>query len=141
MTTKHRLLQALMALALIGAASGAMAHDHDDDRGPDRGWHGHHDHHDDRGRHDGWHGGPPPPPPHYRDDPRWHERARWDGWREAHAHRFVDWRPGYVYQPGQWVWYQGHAYEARVPVAAAVQVVPVAQPGAWLDISARIPLN
>ncbi|GAB7127365.1 hypothetical protein JCM19000A_18720 [Silvimonas sp. JCM 19000] len=136
MTTMHRLLQALAALALVGAAGSALAHDHDHDRDGDR--HDHYDHHDDRGRHEGWHGGPPP---HHRDDPRWHERDRWVGWRETRVHHFVDWRPGYVYQPGQWVWYQGHAYEARVPVAANVAVVPVAQPGAWLDISARIPLN
>ena len=143
MTTKHRLFTLLAALCLAGAAGSAMAWDHDDHHGhgdwhgDDRGeWHDHGpDGHWDHGP-DHWHGDR-----HWHDDPRWHERDRWIGWQESHRHHFVDWRPGYVYQPGQWVWYQGRAYEARVPVAATVQVVPVAQPGAWIDISARIPLS
>ncbi|GGP22791.1 hypothetical protein [Silvimonas iriomotensis] len=130
------LMQTLLALVMVSSVSAALAHDHDDD-------HWHDDHHD-HGRHEGWykddHRGPPPPP-RYHDDPRWHDRARWDRWSEARHHHFVDWRPGYVYQPGQWVWYQGRAYQARVPVVAANVAVPVAQPGAWLDISASIPLN
>ena len=144
-TTKNRLLTLLAAVVFVGAAGSAFAwddhHDHGDWHDDHHGeWHDHDDHHDhwDHGPHDEWRGGPPR---YYHDDPRWHERDRWIGWQETHRHHFVDWRPGYVYQPGQWVWYQGRAYEARVPVAAAVQVVPISQPGAWLDISARIPLN
>ncbi|MDR3430150.1 MULTISPECIES: hypothetical protein [Silvimonas] len=130
----------LVALVMTGSMTAAFAdHDHGDDH-----WHDdHHDQrHDDRDwHHDNGHGHGYGHGHWDHDDSRWHERWRWDGWQQAHYHHFSDWRPGYVYQPGQWVWYQGHAYEARVPVTATVNVVPIRSPNAWLDISASIPLN
>ncbi|GGP22789.1 hypothetical protein [Silvimonas iriomotensis] len=131
----RKVLLPLLAAASLLMGSAAMADDdHHDHGGPDH----HPQHHEDNGHHDDHaHHAPPPPPPHH-----WASR---DDWRRAHASHlkgryFDDWRTGYRYQPGQYVWYNGRAWEPARPLTETeVRMAPT--PGLWVDITASFPLN
>ncbi|MBB5191558.1 ABC-type Zn2+ transport system substrate-binding protein/surface adhesin [Silvimonas terrae] len=130
----RKVLIGLAAAASLLMGSAAMAdddhHDHGQDHPPQ--------HVDDHGHHDD-HAHRPPPPPSQR---HWASR---DDWRRAHAGHlkgryFDDWRTGYRYQPGQYVWYDGRAWEPARPLTETeVRMAPT--PGLWVDITASFPLN
>ncbi|MDR3430151.1 hypothetical protein [Silvimonas sp.] len=142
--TKHFLIAAMAAAALtLGSAASYADDDHNDhhqSHEQDQ-HHGHDDDHPDQGHHDQGHAHHAPPP---QQDRHWASR---DDWRRAHAKHlkgkyFDDWRTGYRYQPGQYVWYNGRAYEPARPLSEAeVRMTPNLGSGIWLDVTASIPLN
>jgi hypothetical protein len=130
----RKMLIPLVAAASLLMGSAAMADDDHHDHGQDH----QQQYHDDHGHKDD-HGHRPPPPQSER---HWASR---DDWRRAHASHlkgryFDDWRTGYRYQPGQYVWYNGRAWEPARPLTETeVRMVPT--PGLWVDITASFPLN
>lgn len=137
--TKHLLITAVAAAALALGSAAAHADDDHADHRPQHEQDQHHGHDDDHHGQD--HARHAPPPQH---DRQWASR---DDWRRAHAKHlkgryFDDWRAGYRYQPGQYVWYNGRAYEPARPLTETeVRMTPNLGSGIWLDVTASIPLN
>ena len=129
------LLAACFGAVSFGAAADDRDHGHDHDRGrPPQDYQGHR----------------PPPPAAHRPPPRYGPGYQWhngDEWRRAHATQlrgryFDDWHRGYYYKPGQYVWYNGRAWQPARPLTQPeLALVPGQAPGLWLDITASIPLN
>ncbi|GGP27236.1 hypothetical protein [Silvimonas amylolytica] len=130
----RKVLVPLIAAAGLLMGSAAMADDDHHDHGHDNPPQHQDNHHDD-------HGHRPPPPPQE------HHWASRDDWRRAHASHlkgkyFDDWRSGYRYQPGQYVWYNGRAWEPARPLSPEeVRAAPTPASGLWVDITASFPLR
>ncbi|TJZ79036.1 carbohydrate-binding protein [Chitiniphilus eburneus] len=81
---------------------------------------------------------------HRRDGDRRDDRDRWDDDRDNDRPWMRDprWRPsawerGQHYRKGEWVWYEGQAYQARRDVSSGVALnwKPHAAPDLWLRVS------
>ncbi|KPC54272.1 hypothetical protein [Amantichitinum ursilacus] len=142
---------ATLALASLAAHADDRDHDRGGDHGGNRGGPQGQQHQQPQGRPDHGpqqdHRAPQarrPAPQRYPADYQWRNR---DEWRRAHAHalngRYLDdWHRGYYYKPGQYVWYNGRAWQPARPLSQAeLTLVPGQAPGLWLDITASIPLN
>ncbi len=117
---------ATLALASLAAHADDRDHDHGGDRGGD---HGQQQGHQNPPNHANRppqqdHRAPQahrPAPQRYPADYQWRNR---DEWRRAHAQalngRYLDdWHRGYYYKPGQYVWYNGRAWQPARPLTQA----------------------